>query len=463
MTIKRQYSLPNCTLILEGLSDGTSTTGQPDPRPIMSIVVNAECHLVGQRQPLTGGRDFLESLVSGVSNYAQEFLSTVPHPVASDSQPALLHLQPFPGKNRHRLTIQPSLVNSVGAGSSTGQTAVASQPIHFDLTTVQLFDLVEAVDQFLADSRTLPDLALKLKPVSKRDLTTREPVAKRAAPAALGVTSLAVTALAFSLIPIPKVEPPKDTAPDAKAQATASPSATPSTTPTPSPSATPTSTADLEALLASVPEITNPSQLYFLQRKLYNQIDLQWEKRRELNRNLIYRLGVGKDGAIVAYKPVNSAAGDRLDQTPLPKLIYTPTDNSSATTERIALFKVVFTNKGELQVSPWRGYTSKPSLGTQITDRDQLKSLQQQLDDQIRPKWQGTSSATRNLVYRVAVNKDGVFSDYEPQNQSAFDYLRKTPIPELFQNSNSKVDVEEPLAHFKVVLKPSGVTEISRW
>jgi len=39
--------------------------------------------------------------------------------------------------------------------------------VQLDLTTVQLFDLVEAVDQFFADSQTLPDLSLQLTPVSK--------------------------------------------------------------------------------------------------------------------------------------------------------------------------------------------------------------------------------------------------------------------------------------------------------
>ena len=49
MTMQRQYSLPNCTLILEGLSD-TGTQGQGDMRPVMSLLINAECHLPGQEK-----------------------------------------------------------------------------------------------------------------------------------------------------------------------------------------------------------------------------------------------------------------------------------------------------------------------------------------------------------------------------------------------------------------------------
>jgi hypothetical protein len=57
-----------------------------DTRPSMTILVNAECYFSGNQQPLSGGRDFLDSLVRSVSRYAQEFLSKVPHPqIPSDS------------------------------------------------------------------------------------------------------------------------------------------------------------------------------------------------------------------------------------------------------------------------------------------------------------------------------------------------------------------------------------------
>jgi hypothetical protein len=75
MTIKRQYSLPNCTLILEGFGDGAQ--GQGDLRPVMSILTNAECHMTEQAKVLRGGKDFFESLIAAVSLHAQEFLSGV--------------------------------------------------------------------------------------------------------------------------------------------------------------------------------------------------------------------------------------------------------------------------------------------------------------------------------------------------------------------------------------------------
>ena len=63
MNIQRKYSLPNCTLLLEGLSDASRAAHFQELRPVLSILVNVECFLSGYNQPLVGGREFFESLV----------------------------------------------------------------------------------------------------------------------------------------------------------------------------------------------------------------------------------------------------------------------------------------------------------------------------------------------------------------------------------------------------------------
>ena len=52
MTIQRQYILPNCNLILEGLS----TAVEPALEEVMSVVMNAECHFPAAKTSLKGGR-----------------------------------------------------------------------------------------------------------------------------------------------------------------------------------------------------------------------------------------------------------------------------------------------------------------------------------------------------------------------------------------------------------------------
>jgi len=479
MTIRRQYSLPNCTLILEGLSNGTGAMGQADSRPLISILVNAECHFSGHQKPLTGGRDFFDSLVRAVSNYAQEFMSGVPHPSSGEGTSEVVQLQKGDREDLHRLIVQPEAVGNpaYAGGSSVGQTSAIAQPTQVVLTTVQLFDLVDAVDQFLADSSTLPDLSLRLRPVSKRDAAAHEFLTKRAAPAAVGVSSLALTAIAFMLVPIPKVEPPKDPAPQAQSETqtqtpTPTSTTTPATTPTTTPIASPTpstaaapSASELETLLTSTPEITDPTQLRFLQRKLYNQINQNWENRRSAGQNLVYRVGVGQDGAIVAFKPVLPTTEEQNQATPLPQLSYiNPATGTKAAPEAIAQFKVVFTRRGILQVSPWWGYRGRPSFKSQITESDQLAGLKQQLYEQLRKDWSASFEFSRPLVYRVALNKEGVIADYEPYNQSAVDYEEKTPLPSVFQSKNPTAAIlQEPLAQFRVVFRPNGGLEVNPW
>jgi len=469
MTIRRQYILPNCTLILEGLSDGTQ--GNPmDARPLMTILVNAECHFTGHQQRLSGGRDFFESLVQSVSRYAQEFLSQVHHPRLPGDKPQLVQLQKVRDKNLHRLTLLP-VAEAVGVGGSGSfQTASHFQPhqeaVQMDLTTVQLFDLVDAIDQFLGDRQTLPDIGVTLQPLPRRYRKADEPIAKRAAPAGLGLTSLAVAAIAFLLVPVPQVRQPEPSQSQANTSTTPSPSAS-GQQPTATPTATPSSTSDVENALAAA-EITDPTQLRFLQRKLYSKLDDAWKERGQVNENLEYRVAVGQDGAIIGYKSVNDAAGgDATRRTPLPDLLYKPTTGSIASSEPIAQYRVLFNNRGILQISPWRGYTAKPSFGPEITDTDKIGQLNNQLYDQLRKEWTNTPIYQKDLIYRVGVTEEGVIADYEPTNQPASDYVKETPLERLIKpeaaNDGQKNAAlpQKPLAQYRVVFKQNGVLEVS--
>ncbi|KAF3887232.1 MULTISPECIES: DUF4335 domain-containing protein [Nostocales] len=518
MNIQRKYSLPNCTLLLEGLSDATRAAHLQELRPELSILVNAECYISGYKKPISGGREFFESLVRAVSAYAQEFLSNIPNPQARDSESELVQLQKV-SRDRHRL-----VVHSENASQETGANSHGQPTTEIDLNTVQLFDLVEAIDQFFADSQTLPELSLKVQPVARRYGNFNQALVKQAVPAGIGVTSLAAAAVAFSIIPVPEIRPPQqnNTQPTSsttsRSNALASPGVTPTpapnepvaasptftptptsttasestpaslaasvnpTTPTPTPTPTapeataptpipnPTAVKDLEALLNTVPEITDASVLRALQRQVYNQINPEWANRSALTQDSVFRVGVAGDGSLVGYKAVNKASNDAVANTPLPKLLYNPANSRGPiTNEPIAQFKVVFTNRGILEISPWRGYTKTPEvIGSKITDANTIGVLNQKLTNTIRQGWRNTASFPKDLKYRVALNKDGAIADYEPLNQVAFDYFRQTPLPKMFQqdvygSNTGAPNSKEPLAHFQVVFKPDGNIEVTPW
>lgn len=376
MNIQRKYSLPNCTLLLEGLSDAAKAAHYQEMRPELSILVNAECYINGYNQPLVGGREFFESLVRAVSGYAQEFLSNVSNPQAHNQNSELVELQKI-STNQHRLIVH-SEIASNGFESNPNYN---KPPIQMDLNTVQLFDLVEAVDQFFADTQTLPELSLELQPVARRYGGTSQALLKQALPAGIGVSSVAVAAIAFSLIPAPKILPPepkvqeetssrvpstnsaapKTTTPPDVATSVPIPINVATPTPTPIDVATPTTETapkitDLEALLNTVTEITDREQLRVLNSQVYEKINPAWSGRLGLKQDLVYRVGVTADGAIVGYKAVNEGANEEIELTPLPKLLYNRANSSPIANEPIAQFRVVFTNTGVLQVSPWWGY-----------------------------------------------------------------------------------------------------------
>ena len=473
MNIQRKYSLPNCTLLLEGLNDASKTTQFQEMRPELSILVNAECTLSGYTQAIAGGRDFFESLVRAVSAYAQEFLSNVSNPQAHNSESELVQLEKI-NSNQHRLSVRPEIPQeSLNNGSN------AKQSIEIDLNSVQLFDLVEAIDQFFADTQTLPELTLELQPVARRRGVVSDAVLKQAVPAGIGLGSLAAAAIAFNLIPAPEIKEPSGSAgnevssntqtvsPNSETESTSqrnNETVNPVPTPTQSPVAS-TTVRDLEKLLTSAPEIKNASRLRKLNTQLYEQLNQAWKNRQGLESNLVYRIGVAGDSTIIGYKAIDEKANRAIDNTPLPELLYNPASSGAIANEPIGQFRVVFKRSGVLEVSPWIGYINRSyNIGTNISDESTLSNLNQKLSAALGQNSGGNTNYKEDLKYRVAVKEDGSIADYEPLNKASFDNFRQTPIPKLFQGDNKNNTAQkEPLAQFQVEFKSSGEVEVTPW
>ncbi len=309
-TVLREYRLPHCTLILEGF---TTQAGGP-----LAVLIQMDCYLPGLEQPMRGGSELLEQLSQTVSEYVQNFLSyREPIPVHPAGPVALEPLS----QHQHRLRVHPELLQD------------AREPVQLDLTTIQLFDLLEACDQGMSDPQTLPDWTLNLVPRIPRRLK----ISQQTVPAGVGLATLATAALALALLPTPKIEPPRElreTAAQTSGEPTPTTSPSPAVTPTPSPTTatpTPSPTVALEPVDASR-----------LLIQVYEAINVAWTER--ITQDMSFRVGVNREGKIVNFTPLGATTGEE-QLLPLEKLRQTG--------QVVAEFRVVFRESGALEVSPY--------------------------------------------------------------------------------------------------------------
>jgi hypothetical protein len=241
-------------------------------------------------------------------------------------------LQKGKDSDSHLLSVYPE--------PETENAVVDSNPIQqLELTTVELFDVLEAIDQLLADTSTLPDLSLNLEPVSKRYAATHNSLNKRLKPAALGLTSLAVVGISAYLLPVPKVQPPKlasqensQTDPEASK---ASPSPTVQTS-------------------QSQAEITDPVVVKSLQKQVSEKIGASWTNKTKIKEDLVYQLNVDGKGQIVSYEGKNKLSTASTKLTPLPTLLLKPSPNTQKTSRiPIAKLKAIFKPSGKIEIAPW--------------------------------------------------------------------------------------------------------------
>ncbi len=103
----------------------------------------------------------------------------------------------------------------------------------------------------------------------------------------------------------------------------------------------------------AAPAITDPAVLEQLKWKLFDEIDASWRTVPTFGEDLVYRVRVKADGAIVGYEPVSPAAKDYVGETPLPVLSERAGNNAGDAAEQpVAQFQVVFAPTGVLEVNP---------------------------------------------------------------------------------------------------------------
>ena len=260
MTIQRQYQLPNCTLSLEGMSNAVADAERM-LRPSLDMLMRFECRFMSPTLSLVGGMDLLQGLIHATNRCTQEMMSGVHHWQTAKGRHPLDQVQLQRREQSGFQLMVPSslLLSSEGevqkpADDSNGGPH-ANKSLQLHLSTLQLFDLVEALDQLIADHQTLPNLVNDLRPLSRRQAAQGEPLVKRAAPLVLGTGGLALATAAFFFVPIPKVSPPPEElltppsspaltpspSPEAGAASPPTPSTSPPVSPIPSPDSSPSS------------------------------------------------------------------------------------------------------------------------------------------------------------------------------------------------------------------------------
>lgn len=512
MTIQRQYILPNCSLVLDGMSVDASN--------VLSILANAEFKIVGLEQPLAGGFEFFKALADAVSAYCQRLLSGIDHPDhMMASQASLVAVEPDEGQY-HRLLIKPDVLENPSEQSEKSD----SQTIR--LSTVQLFDMAEAIDQFNADAQTLPDFSVSLAPLSRRYVRADEPLAQRAIPPLLGFGTLVIAAVGLFFLPVPELIEPEGL----EQQTTSALEDLADGAPTDG--ADDTAEAIEDAVDASnVVEtaepvepvntaITDSTQVETLKQQVQQQINGALSEEASFESPLRYQVSVAENGDIVGYNPLDATSLESLDNTPLAALTYIPVDNANV--GPTAQFDVTFNPDGTVEVvsdqvvtpeaispdveapesvtpinpeedesvedtdipeqssTPGQSSTADQantattvesdasadsassnltaSVATPIQDADLIYELNQELRRTLinnrESDWTGSA-----ISYRIRLDEEGNITGYEADNSAAEGYASALKIPGLVKT----VPAENPQLDFLVVINDANILEVNPW
>ncbi|ERN40050.1 hypothetical protein KR51_00033290 [Rubidibacter lacunae KORDI 51-2] len=338
MSIRRQYSLPNCTLTLDGWSHEADAL---ELRPPLSILTGVECRFLGRDEHLSGDRDFLTNLVAAANAYAQALLSGIA-PNQPDRGDRAISFTAGDDEGTHLLLVHAPDARMPDDTSKDDGDRGPGELLQVELTTVQLFDLVEAIDQFLTDRATLPDMSLELTPLPKHLRKPDKPLAERAKPAAIGAAGFVAAALAFYMLPVPETRAPESTEPQQESALDPSEfGAVGATFPD-----------DIETVLATALTVSDAAEQSALGARLRDEIEAAWDSNANaLDTPLEYRIWADATGNLLGYQALERSNRPLAAAPVLPRLV-TPPDVSGTEPLHVAQFQLTFNPDGSVAIAP---------------------------------------------------------------------------------------------------------------
>ncbi|MEL6881715.1 MAG: DUF4335 domain-containing protein [Cyanobacteria bacterium J06607_10] len=427
MTIRRQYQLPNCSLVLDGLS----IDPEPGNEDVMSLLVNAECRISGLERSINGGYNFFAALVRAVSQYGQELLSGFAHPQVIEGEPLLVHINPGDGPYHH-LVVQPEIADLGGSGDG--------RAIDIKLSAVQLFDLTEAVDQFFDDRQTLPELEPALSPLARRFVRTEEPLSDRAIPAVIGVGGLVAATMALGLLPVPELrDPVTEVSPSAEISDVIDGNETDVSSDTPPTGETTppvTTTVDADEVATA----------------------LTGDDTEEVAEEAAEAVAVS-DGESEVDEPAETALAETAEDVEDEASEAAPATDDGETFESFDEFDNGADSDAD---SGGNGvavaastYEDEPT-GVSRRSFGEIQTINGQLKDTIVEN-RGQPRFGDAISYRIRVNEAGEILGYQPLDATSESSIDETPLTDLI---NADADADETV-DYRVVFTERGVVELS--
>lgn len=375
--------------------------------------------LLGALDELDELEDDLGSDDGAIATQTATAVATEQKPETPKIDPESGPVQVYPlGRSNHRLWIQPP-------PPMEGQAAPA--PLDLELSTLQLFDVVEVVDQFYADPRTLPDVALGLKSVSRRDLPGRSAMAERIWPAVIGTSTLAAAAGVMFLLPHPEtVERPEDRV------------------------LTPEEVDQLNQPALSVPGSGEPPQANPNSSPSITPLEAPASTTEDG--------GTDEENKTDTDGDDNADGAEESDQSSAPRSTAPVARRSHPQRQAVSQsFRSQAERSKTASVPDGKVGTFSPEMLSQLN-----VILRQSIDE----AWSDRKAVKEDLEFRVGVSADGKVVGYRPVNQPAREFRSdRLPLRKILfnpvQSRGTGPKPSESLALFKVILTDEGQTQVS--